>query len=305
MPSELPSRPWQKVGVDLCEFKKQNYLIVSDYYSRYLEILNLPTTTTSQVVAKLKATFARFGIPEVMVSDNGPQLSSEEMREFSEEYDFVHITSSPHYPQSNGQAERAVQVAKSILRQKDPLLALMAYRATPTSSTGVSPAELLMGRKIRTTLPTLQDNLKPNWPNEEVIRQADAAAKQKQAYYYNRRNGVRVLPPLSLGDPVLTKLDGQKQWTMPAVVHSSSSTPRSYIVETAQGQRYRRNRRHLQSTPKPITTVSESPDQVAPEVRKTEDTHGTETQNTSTPTQGTVTITRSGRVSKAPDKLDW
>uniref|UniRef100_A0AAY5L1S7 Integrase catalytic domain-containing protein n=1 Tax=Esox lucius TaxID=8010 RepID=A0AAY5L1S7_ESOLU len=267
-------------------------------------ILNLPTTTTSQVVAKLKATFARFGIPEVIVSDNGPQLASAEMREFSEEHDFVHVTSSPHYPQSNGQAERAVQVAKSILKQEDPLLALMAYRATPTSSTGVSPSELLMGRKIRITLPTLQDKLKPNWPNEDVIRRADAAAKQRQPCYYNRRNGVRILPPLSPGDPVLTKLDGQKQWTMPAVVHSSSSTPRSYIVETAQGERYRRNC-HLQSTHKPITPVSESPDRVAPEVRNTEDTHHTETQHTPTPTQGTVTITHSGRVSKSPDKLDW
>lgn len=266
--------------------------------------MNLPTTTTSQVVAKLKSKFARFGILEVIVSDNGPQLSSAEMREFSEEYDFVHVTSSPHYPQSNGQAERAVQVEKSILRQKDRLLALMAYRATPSSSTGVSPAELLMGRKIRTILPTLQDNLKPNWHNEDGIRQADAAAKQKQAYYYKHRNGVRILPPLSPVDPVLTKLDGQTQWTMPAVVCSSSSSPCSYIVETAQGERYRRNRRHLQSTPKPVTPVSESPDQFAPEIRNTEDTHSTETQNTPTLTQGTVTITGSGRVSKPPDKLD-
>ncbi len=135
IPSELPSRPWQKVAIDLCEFKKQNYLIVSDYFLRFLEILNLSATTSSQVISRLKATFACYGIPEVSVSDNGPQLASAEMREFSKDYSFTHVMSSPHFLQSNGHAERAVQIIKGILRQEDPLLALMTYRATPSSST--------------------------------------------------------------------------------------------------------------------------------------------------------------------------
>lgn len=96
LPSVLPSRPWQKVAIDLCEFKKQNYLVISDYFSRFLEIFHLPTTTSSQVVTRLKATFARYGIPEVLVSDNGPQLASAEMKNFSKEYDFIHVTSSLH-----------------------------------------------------------------------------------------------------------------------------------------------------------------------------------------------------------------
>lgn len=104
LPSVLPSRPWQKIAVDLCEFKKQNYLVISDYFSRFLEILHLTKTTSSQVVSGLKATFACYGIPEVLVNDNGPQLASVEMKDFSKEYDFAHFTSSPHFPQSNGQA---------------------------------------------------------------------------------------------------------------------------------------------------------------------------------------------------------
>lgn len=93
---------------------------MSDYFSRYLEILHLPATTSVQVIEKLKATFACDGIPEVLVSDNGPQLVLEEFRKFSEEYDFNHVTSNPHLAQSHGLAEMAVQVAKGIVRQKDP-----------------------------------------------------------------------------------------------------------------------------------------------------------------------------------------
>ena len=106
----------------------------------------MPTTTTAQVVTKLKATFARYGVADKVVSDNGPQFSSEELKKLACELAFTHITSSPHHPQGNGHAERAVQIAKGILKQKDPLLALMCYRSTPCSSTGISPAELLMGR---------------------------------------------------------------------------------------------------------------------------------------------------------------
>ncbi len=82
MSATLPSRPWQEEGIGL--YERQSYLVVSDYYSRYLEILHLPVTTSSQVIGKLEATFARYGIPEALVSENGPQLVSEEFRHFSE-----------------------------------------------------------------------------------------------------------------------------------------------------------------------------------------------------------------------------
>lgn len=102
---------------------------------------------------------------------------------------------------------------------------------------------------------------------------------------------------------MLTKLDGQKQWTKPAVVQSTSSTPRSYIVETAQGEHYRRNRRHLLAVSPRAT-----PENVV--LDKNSKTKNSEIANkkppASTPVTLTVgsTVTRSGRVSKPAAKLD-
>ena len=186
----LPERLWQKIATDICEYNGKQYLVISDYYSRYLEILHSPTTTAEQIVRLMKATCARFGIPEQIVSNNGPQYTSEVWKDFCRRFDIRHTTSSPYHPQGNGHAERAVQTAKSILKQEDPLLALMCYRATPTSS-GVSPAEMLMGRKIRTTLPSLEKNLIPKWPDRNLVRRRDEEAKQRQAFYFNRRHGVK------------------------------------------------------------------------------------------------------------------
>ncbi|KAK0156229.1 hypothetical protein N1851_000482 [Merluccius polli] len=184
----LPDRPWKRIAMDLCEYNHQDYLVISDYYSRFIEILHMSSTTSTYVIQRSKAIFARFGIPDEVVTDNGPQFSSAEFHEFAKQLDFRQCTSSPHHPQGNGHAERAVQTAKKILKQADPVMALLIYRSTPCSSTGYSPAELLMGRRIRTTLPTLEKNLQPKWPSRAAVKARDEQEKAKQAYYYNRRH---------------------------------------------------------------------------------------------------------------------
>ena len=128
----LPSHPWERIALDLFELKNSTYLLTVDYYSRFVEVQKLNSTTSSSVITHLKSIFARFGIPAEMVSDNGPRFNSQEMTEFSETYGFRHITTSPHYPQANGLAERMVKTIKSLFENStDHYKALLSYRSTP------------------------------------------------------------------------------------------------------------------------------------------------------------------------------
>ena len=155
LPPTLPDYPWQRIAADLFFLKGINYLAVMDYYSRYPEVIRLKATyTSSDIITALKSIFSRYGIPEILRSDNGPQFTSHEFREFAKSYGFSSVTSSPLYPRSNGQAERTVQTLRKLLTESDDLyLALLNYRSTRLPWCNLSPAELLMGRQLRTTLP--------------------------------------------------------------------------------------------------------------------------------------------------------
>ena len=94
-------------------------------------------------------------IPEKVISVNGPQFSSRKFSQFANKYCFEHVTSSPYFPQSNGEAERVVQTIKRLLQKaEDPYLALLAYQNTPLHL-GYSPAQLLMSRRFQTSVPTI------------------------------------------------------------------------------------------------------------------------------------------------------
>ena len=133
--------------------------------------------TSVQTIFQLQTIFARVGIPDGVVSDNGTQFSSQEFRIFVETYRLTHVTSSPHFPEANGEAERVVQTAENILSQEDPFLVLMAHRSTSVAPTGVSPCKLIMGRQINTRVSTLDGNLHPNWPDGAAVHESDHRAK--------------------------------------------------------------------------------------------------------------------------------
>ena len=119
------------VATDLFKWKGATYLLIIDYFSKYIEISKLEGESSQEVIQRLKSLFARHGIPQQVMSDNGPQYSSFEFSKFAKAYQFVHTTSSPKFPQSNGEAERAVRTIKSLLKKaNDPHMALLEYRST-------------------------------------------------------------------------------------------------------------------------------------------------------------------------------
>jgi hypothetical protein len=245
---EIPDKPWFKLGSDLFEFKGEQYCLVVDYYSKFPEIVKLGKHSTSQaVITALKSIFSRHGIPRILVSDNGPCYASAEFRKFVSDWEFVHITSSPKYPRSNGMAERYVQTIKNLLmKARDPYLAMLEYRTTPVDDIGLSPAQLLMSRRLNAKIPTHASLLKPEPVNTKTVNEKLNDKQVLQKMYYDR--GTKELSPLKPGEGVRVWNPDKKIWK-PAIVETTVDKPRSYIVVTKEGSKLRRNRQDIKRSP--------------------------------------------------------
>ena len=191
----------------------------------------LRSTTSIAVIDTLKSLFARHGTPDVLVSDNGPQYDSQEFQKFCSDWSFEHVTSSPYFPRSNGLTEESVKVMKLLIQKAaqghhDLYKALQAYRAAPLDC-GLSPAQLLMGRRIKTALMAHPEVLKVE-KSDEIV-QYIMNKRQKQAKYYNHR--VSDLPLLRPEDQVRVRDIKTNKWIEKAVVQAQGA-PRSYLVST-------------------------------------------------------------------------
>ena len=201
--------------------------------------------------------------------------------DFAHQYQFTHVTRSPHYPPRNGLAERTVQTAKRLLKNADdPFLALLSYRATPLPWCGKSPAELLMGRNIRTNLPQATKSLIPQWPYIQDFRDCNEQFKRQQKADYDRRHRVHELLPIPDNTDVWITTDGNP---IPGTTVNPAEAPRSYIVRTPSGN-MRRNRSQLNVNPSP----THAPDTSAP---------------TSQDRSPIMTRSRTGTIINPPDRL--
>jgi hypothetical protein len=245
----IPSRPWEIVSQDLLTYRKKNYLITVDHYSDMWLLDELETTTSDTIIECTKKHFALHGICATLISDNGPQWVSRNFAEFTKNWEFDHITSSPYHSQSNGKAESAVKIAKKLIKkttkeESDLYLAILDWRNTPDEA-GYSPAQKLMSRRTRTLLPITEILLKPKVVTG--VTENIKSRKQKAKKTYDK--SAKDLPELSIGELVRVQPhhnDPKQEWEIAEC--KAKVGPRSYIVETEDGRLYRRNRKFLSTT---------------------------------------------------------
>ena len=132
---EVPIYPWTKVVTDIFHFENDSYLLITDYMSRFPVVCKLTSTTAQQVANQMKLIFSEYAWLETIVSDNRPCYSAETFTKLMTDYSVNHITSSPHYLQSNGLAEKYVQIVKNLFYKAqeegtDLYKSLMIYRNT-------------------------------------------------------------------------------------------------------------------------------------------------------------------------------
>ena len=214
------------------------YLVIIDSHSKWIEAFVTTSSMSTTVIEILRHVFARFGIPEIIVSDNGPCFVSEEFESFLLANGVKHITSSPYHPATNGLAERAIQILKKGLKkvtmgslQTRLAQILMSYRITPQSTTGTSPAELLLGRQPRTRL----DLLKPN--TESIVENR----QMKQKVAHDRKARERTF---AKGEKVYARNFGTgSTWILGEIVETSG--PVSFVVKCGDGKLIRRRQDHI------------------------------------------------------------
>ena len=241
---QIPDRPFQQVSTDIAHINGSDYLVLIDHFSKWLEIFKLRNKTAAAVQNALKLIFSQHGVPERLIGDNQP-LNSKEMHEFAERWNFTIITSSPNYPQSNGAAEKAVQVASNLIKKcqadkSDLNEALLAHRATPIPSLGLSPSQILYSRQLRLNLPIHPKSLEPQIPQN--VKSKLIENQKQSAKNYDRSAHRKV--QFNDGQKVYIYNPHAKHWSK-AQVLKKHEAPRSYLVQTPTGSILRRTAHHM------------------------------------------------------------
>jgi hypothetical protein len=249
----VPDTPWQKLGMDYFEFENKAYLVTVDYYSNWIEVDPMPSMDAKSLINMCRKHFSRYGIPQEIVSDSGRQFVSRPFHDFAASLDITLTQSSPHYHQSNGKAESAVKMVKTIFKKcrmdnSDPNFALLEWRNTPMEDLNASPAQLMFNRRCRTAITRRKAALKPQVANVNNGRQRRQCKEEKR---YNMH--AKALRPLKHGDNVMLQIPGSTRWIQGSIIGRLKH--RAYKV-LCNGSVYKRNRQFLR--PSALQAIEEN-----------------------------------------------
>ena len=236
-----PAKPWQRIHIDFAgPFMGRTFLIVIDAHSKWPEVVEMTTTTAQRTITELRKIFAAYGLPEQLVSDNGPQFVSDDFASFMKMNGIKHIRCAPYHPSSNGAAERFVQTFKRAMKagvgstlSLEQRLAnfLLTYRSTPHATTNQTPSQLFIGRELRTRL----NLLRPDCNKRVCDRQAMQIAGHDRHSYQRE---------LHVGQNVMAKnLRPGAAWVPGVVVERVG--PLTYLVQVGDGGLWKRHIDHL------------------------------------------------------------
>ena len=276
--SELPKGAWLKLSIDFCgPIPTGEYLlVVVDEFSRYPVVHVTRSTSADTIMPLLDQTFASFGYPETIKSDNGPPFQSAEWKKFLTNRGIKHRLITPLWPQANAQAESFNKPLMKSIRAaivggqpwRSALVEfLRVYRTTPHSTTSFTPYRLLFGRDPRTKLPEVTDTQEKH-VDDNIVRSRDQEMKQKMKEYADaKRHATNT--PMQKGDVVMMK---QRR----ANKTETSRNPQPVIVSNTKGtmvtaqfpnrREVTRNKSFFKPTPNvpPNSLIEQEPE---PEIR--------------------------------------
>ncbi|XP_058458875.1 uncharacterized protein K02A2.6-like [Malaya genurostris] len=279
---EMPERAWQDLALDFFSAKEcATFLVVVDYYSRFLIVTEMKLTNASKTVEALEHIFREHTYPETIRTDNGPPFASEEFSNYCVHKNIRLIRTIPYWPQMNGLVERqnqgilrALRIARSMKEdwRKAVNEYVYSYNTTPHSVTGKSPMELLTGRPVKDLLPSLRTE--PYWKRDEETRDKDSIKKMQGKLYADKRRHARE-SEIAVGDTVMIKC--YETGKLEPSFHSEKYTViqkngNDVVVLNEDGVKYRRPVAHLKkwNTTRDQNDLLQSPSKTYDELRLTE-----------------------------------
>ena len=223
-----PARPFQEIAVDLCSNTGHDYLIMVDCHTDWPDIIPMThNTTVSQITTALRQAFCRTAIPDVLWSDGGPQFTSHHFSQFARQWSFIHKTSSPHYPQSNGKIELTVKSMKKLIytawngRSLDHNRFCRAFSNTeillPARTGYPQPKNYVYGHPVQDSLPVHRRSFLQEWQHKaDVAEQQVEATQQSSAKYYNQH--AHPLTEISIGSNVAIQNPRKSLWDTYGVI---------------------------------------------------------------------------------------